>query len=63
MATHNGNRYNLAALMMVPGTKVVRHARYVTFQLAEVAVLRRLQGAFLERLRRFAAPQPRAAPA
>ncbi len=24
------------------GTKVVRHGRYVTFQLAEIAILRRL---------------------
>ncbi len=43
-------------------TKVVRHARYVTFQLAEVAVPRRLYRAILERIRRFAALSPTAAP-
>ncbi len=36
------------------GAKVVHHARYVTFQLAEVAVPRRLYRAILERIRRFA---------
>ena len=45
------------------GAKVVRHARYVTFQLAEVAVPRRLYRAILERIRRFAGTPPRAAPA
>ena len=45
------------------GAKVVRHARYVTFQLAEVAVPRQLYRAILERIRRFAGTPPRAAPA
>ncbi len=44
------------------GGKMVRHARYVTFQLAEVAIPRRLYRAILERIRRFAAIPPRAAP-
>jgi hypothetical protein len=44
------------------GGKVVYHARYVTFQLAEVAVPRRLYRAILDRIRRFAAISPRAAP-
>ena len=44
------------------GGKVVYHARYVTFQLAEVAVPRRLYRAILDRIRRFAAVSPRAAP-
>ncbi len=44
------------------GGKMVRHARYVTFQLAEVAVPGRLYRALLERIRRFAAILPRAAP-
>jgi len=44
------------------GAKVVHHARYVTFQLAEVAVPRRLYRAILERIRRFAAIPTRAAP-
>ena len=44
------------------GAKVIHHARYVTFHLAEVAVSRRLYGAILERVRRFATLSPRAAP-
>ncbi len=44
------------------GGKAVYHARYVTFQLAEVAVPRRLYRAILDRIRRFAAIPPRAAP-
>ena len=46
----------IAALM-------VHHARYVTFQLAEVAITRRLYRAILDRIRRFAAIMPRASPA
>ena len=37
------------------GAKTVYHARYVTFQLAEVAIPRRLYRAILRRIRRFAA--------
>ncbi len=44
------------------GSKAVYHARYVTFQRAEVAVPRRLYRAILERMRRFTAIAPRAAP-
>jgi hypothetical protein len=44
------------------GAKMVRHARYITFQLAEVAVPRRLYWTILNRIRRFAAIPPRAAP-
>jgi len=44
------------------GSKMVRHARYVTFQLAEVAIPRVLYRAILDRTRRFAAIGPRAAP-
>jgi len=44
------------------GAKMVRHARYVTFQLAEVAIPRRLYRTILKRIRRFAALRPRAAP-
>ena len=41
------------------GAKVVRHARAVTFPLAEVAVLRVLFAAILRRIgRRRAAPSP-----
>jgi hypothetical protein len=44
------------------GCKVVYHARYVTFQLAEVAVPHRLYRAILDRIQRFANTSPRAAP-
>ncbi len=44
------------------GAKMVRHARYITFQLAEVAIPRGLYRAILRRIRRFAAICPRAAP-
>ncbi len=42
------------------GAKVVRHGRYVTFQLAEVAVRRNL---FREILRRIDDPRPSPTPA
>ena len=42
--------------------KVVHHARYVTFQLAEVSVPRRLYRIILERIRRLAAMSPTASP-
>ena len=44
------------------GAKMVRHARYITFQLAEVAVPKRLYRTILRRIRRFAETTPRAAP-
>ena len=44
------------------GAKMVRHARYVRFQLAEVVIPRRLYRAILSRIRRFTAISPRAAP-
>ncbi len=40
------------------GAKVVRHAKYVTFQLAEVAVPRELFAPILNRIQRFAVPPP-----
>ena len=40
------------------GAKVVRHARYVTFQMAEVAVPRELFAAILERIGWFGVPPP-----
>ena len=43
------------------GAKVVLHAKYVTFQLAEVAVPRRLLVAILDRIARLAIPPPRVA--
>lgn len=41
------------------GAKVTRHAKYVTFQLAEVAVPRRLLATILDRIARLAIPPPR----
>ena len=40
------------------GAKVTRHAKYVTFQLAEVAVPRRLFAAILDRIALLAIPPP-----
>jgi hypothetical protein len=40
------------------GAKVVRHPKYVTFQMAEVAVPRELYAAILDRIRRFGVPPP-----
>jgi hypothetical protein len=40
------------------GAKVTRHSKYVTFQLAEVAVPRRLFAAILDRIARLAIPPP-----
>ncbi len=40
------------------GANVVRHAKYVTFQMAEVAVPRELFAAIVERIQRFRVPPP-----
>ncbi len=40
------------------GAKVVQHAKYVTFQMAEVAVPRDLFAAILDRIQRFGVPPP-----
>ncbi len=40
------------------GAKVTRHSKYVTFQLAEVAVTRNLFAAILDRIARLAVPPP-----
>ena len=40
------------------GAKVVRHAKYVTFQMAEVAMPRELFAAILDRIQRFGVPPP-----
>ena len=40
------------------GAKVVRHTKYVTFQMAEVAVPRELFAAILERIQWFGVPPP-----
>ena len=40
------------------GANVVRHAKCVTFQMAEVAVPRALFAAIVERIQRFGVPPP-----
>ena len=40
------------------GAKVTQHAKYVTFQLAEVAVTRNLFAAILDRIEELALPPP-----
>jgi hypothetical protein len=40
------------------GAKVVRHSRYVMFQMAEVSVSRELFAAMLDRIQRFGVPAP-----
>ncbi len=40
------------------GAKVTRHVKYVTFQLAEVAIPRNLFAAILDRIARLAIPPP-----
>ncbi len=40
------------------GAKVTRHSKYITFQLAEVAVTRKLFAAILDRIERLALPPP-----
>ncbi len=40
------------------GAKVARHSKYVTFQMAEVAVARGLFAAISERIQRFGVPPP-----
>ena len=45
----------LLVKLIKTGAKVVRHARYVIFQLAEVAVPRQVFAAILARIRKCAA--------
>ncbi len=40
------------------GAKVLRHSKYVTCQMGEVAVSRELFAAILERIQRFGVPPP-----
>ena len=40
------------------GTKVARHSKYMTFQMAEVAERCALFAALLERIQRFGVPPP-----
>jgi len=40
------------------GAKVTRHAKYVTFQLAEVAIPRKLFAAILAKVAQLAIPPP-----
>ncbi|MFV1969311.1 MAG: IS1380 family transposase [Pirellulaceae bacterium] len=59
---HDVKHWSLTTLrekLVKIGAKVTRHAKYVTFQLAEVAVPRRLFAAILDRIARLAIPPPR----
>ena len=40
------------------GAKVTRHAKYVTFKLAEVAITRKLFAAILDRIEQLSFPPP-----
>ncbi len=40
------------------GAKVVKHARYTCFQMAEVSITRNLFAAILRRIRRLIQPEP-----
>jgi hypothetical protein len=58
---HDVKHWSLTTLrekLVKIGAKVTRHAKYVTFQLAEVAVQRRLFAAILDRIERLALPPP-----
>jgi len=58
---HDVKHWSLTTLrekLVKIGAKVTRHAKYVTFQLAEVAVPRRLFAAILDRIGRLAIPPP-----
>jgi len=58
---HEVKQWSLTTLrekLVKIGAKVTRHAKYVTFQLAEVAVTRRLFAAILDRIERLALPPP-----
>ena len=52
----------LRDMLIKIGAKMVRHARHVTFQLAEVALPREIYRAMLRRIAAFAAKPVRAAP-
>ena len=61
LASPNGVKHwsltTLREKLIKIGAKVVTHARYVVFQMAEVAVPRRLFRAILERIRRLKPPE------
>ena len=50
----------LRAKLVKIGARMVRHGRYITFQMAEVAVSRRMFGQILARITRLRAPPVRA---
>jgi hypothetical protein len=54
----HGSLTTLREKLIKIGAKVVRLAKYVTFQMAEVAVLRELFAAILDRIQRFGLPPP-----
>ncbi len=54
----HGSLTTLREKLVKIGAKVTRHAKYVTFQLAEVAITRKLFVAILDRIERLALPPP-----
>ena len=54
----HGSLTTLREKLVKIGAKVTRHATYVTFQLAEVAVPRRSFAAILDRIAQLAIPPP-----
>lgn len=61
-AVKNWSLTTLREKLVKIGAKVVRHAKYVTFQLAEVAVPRKLFQSILRRIAKFRLPNPRGSP-
>ena len=49
---------NLQTKLIKIGAKVVKHARYTCFQMAEVAITQKLFAAILRRIHRLIQPVP-----
>ena len=57
-ARRSKNSQPLREKLIKIGAKGTRHAKYVTFQLAEVAVTRNLFAKIIDRIARLALPPP-----
>jgi hypothetical protein len=57
-----GSERSLREKLVKIGAKLIRHAKYVTFQMAEVAIPRKLFQSILRRITKFRMPTPRAGP-
>ncbi len=55
---HGSSLTTLREKLIKIGAKVVRHAKYVTFQMAEVAVPRELFAAMFDGIQQFRVPPP-----